>query len=892
MNRIVAALRRVLPAAALSSVAALLPVAPLSPVAAPTAGALAIPTNPTNPAVAEQWANPGARQDGGPHRTEPARVELLSGPESVAAHDPVNVTLRVTNTTTSTLDGLRITPRRGPAVGSTHDQRAAAVADLNEYTVVGRSRDVDKPLAPGESTEITFEILEDELPLPDMATYPLAFVLDAGGEVLDTERFHLTVRGAADRAEGEREPGLSTLFPVSAPVDIVPGETGQAPDDGPLILSSEQLSAQLSAGGRLDQLLDVYQAATTDPGVAAATCMSLDPALVDTVARMADGYTVARSRPDVVEQPKRLRDSWGSATQESDPGVTGTGAADARAWLDRLRDIAATHCIIAMPWANADLNAVARTGDVWLMREAVERGPVTLKKHLGTGGVGNVVLPGAGYLDEGVAAGLGWADHARSTVAAEGLNGAWEKAQTSVGKGESGRVKGEARTTLDRQDLPGATGVTAPPPSTPVRVLVASGTLVHDGTSGRFAALAPGVTAVEYQSELSSTLAAVGPHPETTGYSDETFRYELDDDSPRARAINAASAIRVAARSARAAETADTGDTGDTGDTTNIAEPEAAPEPLLVNPPAGWDAASAATVMGAVADTLATTARPMALEEYTAAPAEGLAPATAAGSPFSDPSTYADSEILAAGQQARFANDLSALLVADPAIALGRYGFTLPLRRDLLMALSTTGRRARDAYVRSEQDTSARLAGSRDVLNKLRSSVTLIPPGNVYTRVSPSSPLLIVAQNGLPLPVDAKILYTGPEGAGLHVPNDLRIPAHGSVTVQMTADLPDARDTDLQLFLASPQGVPISQPVDIRVRTSGIAMRGWVVLASLGAALALLALVRMLRRRRPRGPDKALPRPRPQPQPQHSTDRTTSPAPPGSGATRMEKPSP
>ena len=55
-----------------------------------------------------------------------------------------------------------------------------------------------------------------------------------------------------------------------------------------------------------------------------------------------------------------------------------------------------------------------------------------------------------------------------------------------------------------------------------------------------------------------------------------------------------------------------------------------------------------------------------------------------------------------------------------------------------------------------------------DTLRDLRSSVALIPPGNVYTRVSESSPLLIVAENGLPLPVEAKLQYDAPDGAPQH----------------------------------------------------------------------------------------------------------------------------
>ncbi|SDS71342.1 hypothetical protein [Corynebacterium timonense] len=573
----------------------------LSPAAAAPAGGIAIPTDPSNPAVAQQWANPNIR----PGEGERATVELVAGPAAIAAHDPVAVTLRVTNTSDETLTGLSITPRRGPATGSPEDQRAAAIADVAEYGVVGRPRGVDTQLAPGENAELSLEILEDELPLPGLATYPLMFALSDETGLLDTERFHLDVRG---EDSGPR-PGLTMLFPLSAPIDIVPGETGQAPETPPLVLASDALAGELAEGGRLSQLVDVYEDAASDPAVAAATCLAVDPALVDTAERMSRGYIVSSTRPDIAQQPKRLRDSWGS-DDDVPEGEPGRGSEDAAAWLERLAGIAAEHCLMALPWANADLNAVANTGDVWLMREAIERGPFTLGRVLDNPGLFNVVLPGFGYVGQDVAPGLGWADHTRSTVPTGGMSQAWDAAQTAANPSSSRRVEGEQRTTLDRQDLPGAPGAAAPAPTTPVRVLVASNTLRESetspgelpGDSERFAWLSPGVLAVEYQHALASTLAEVGPHPETTGYSRPWLRSTLEDDSLHARAVNAASGVRLAVRASR-----------------SVAG-EGTPEPVLVTPPASWDPASAATIMAAVGDLVSTTAQPMPLDDYLAPP--------------------------------------------------------------------------------------------------------------------------------------------------------------------------------------------------------------------------------------------------------------------------------
>ena len=138
-----------------------------------------------------------------------------------------------------------------------------------------------------------------------------------------------------------------------------------------------------------------------------------------------------------------------------------------------------------------------------------------------------------------------------------------------------------------------------------------------------------------------------------------------------------------------------------------------------------------------------------------------------------------------------------------------------------------------------------------DALRDLRSSVSLIPPGNVYTRVSESSPLLIVAENGLPLPVDAHLAYDAPDGATLNTQDSVHIPAKGSITVSMTADLPsDADRTSLRLWLATPSEHLISDPIDITVQTRAgiVSVYGAGIVAAL--VLVLAALFRLGKRKK------------------------------------------
>ena len=226
------------------------------------------------------------------------------------------------------------------------------------------------------------------------------------------------------------------------------------------------------------------------------------------------------------------------------------------------------------------------------------------------------------------------------------------------------------------------------------------------------------------------------------------------------------------------------------------------------------------------------------------------------GAPHEDPGVISDSEIFRATSLLESIDNLTQLVISDPTIALTPYGFTEPLRQDILRALSRDRRRAMSTYDTNVRDVQRLLDNEDIVLKELRSSVALIPPGNVYTRISESSPLLIVARNGLPLPVDTRIHYWGPTGAKINMPETIFIPAKGSITVQMTASLPtdtawDER-TDLNLWLATNSGSRFSDEITIGVRTrSGVlgTSGGLASLAVIVLSIALLGRLTLRRRK-------------------------------------------
>ncbi|KQB84672.1 hypothetical protein [Corynebacterium oculi] len=855
------ALLRPLSLAAITGTVALCTVLP--PLTPPSARADVLPLSPTSETSREAWMNPLVRPGEG---ESPVRVDLVEINGGTQAHlesgQELRLSLRVHNTSDAPVERLTLQLRRAAAVPTVAEARQAIAQDLGAYSQIASPVVLPEPLAPGEERAVELRASTtpgagEGLALEPGSAYPVAVAAsgivadDAAStapsamQSLSTERFVVDTNPRPAEEEAAEEPseeespqGLSLLYPLSEPTHIVPGETGEAPEAAPLILSEDSLARSLSSGGRLHSLLGAYERALASSQVAESTCLALDPALLSTVNRMQGGYTVTNTRHSLGQPTRRLRDSWGSSSGDQ-RGTPGAGAQAAQEWLERLGRVASHQCVVSLPWANADLDAVQRTANPWLMREAIQRGQEVISQVIGVQPERGVVVPGSGYVSEATVPSLAWADQ-------EGdLTQAWE---ASAAQGEH-EAQGSSDSTLDSPTLPDATSGTHPQaPQHPVSVLVANNTVWAAPEVDRFAQIAPGIRAVTYPASLAATLAATGEEPATAGYSNPEGRFDPTLDSATARQVTAAAAVR-----------------------SSVAEARQAQQPMLVTPPAVLSADVGAMLLAEVDSALGSgRARPMSLGAYLTPgdkQAEDLAAVVAAtpapspaenprlGAPFLDPSVYSDAEVLRTTQQANYTDDLTGLMMNDPSIALTRYAFTAPLRQDLLAALSTTRRRSVVSFNDAVSATARRLSGNREVLQGLRGSITLLPPGNVYTRTSESSPLLIVAKNGLPLPVDATMRYHTAQKARITVPTHLRIPARGSITVSMTADITkEDEQAQMDLWLASSDGSAISDPVRIAVQTRASLVGASALILGLGGLLLAAMLFRLGRRRQQRRP--------------------------------------
>lgn len=933
----------------------------------PTAHADALPNFPTNPIAKARWVNPNLRPG---EEASNYKIEILRVSQHIKLGEELKVTLKVVNNSPESIAGFKIVPAHADAPKDLATARIVLSQEPGAYPYQAKTISRDDIIAPGHSVDI--DVIIPTAPgatggfnISEADFYPVLFALRSleNDALLYTQRFLLNVNAKNTTGSGattgathqgnsgtntggqtadtnsktssQLSPGVTVVYPLTATVDSVGGETGEAPNHPPLILESEQLAEQLRSGGRLDTLLKDYSTYTkASESLATATCLAIDPQLVSVVERMAGGYTIAHDRPSTVSQKRRLRDSWGT-DDEPESGTPGTGADDAGRWLAELRKTAQhAKCTIALPWGNTDLNSVAATGNDWLMREAVQTGPGIIANILGITPETNIVIPGAGYVTTQAAGNLGWADLApyRSRDEYPNISDEWQKDSKQVG---------------------------APIPTAPVDVLVADNTVWGIPKVDRFGVLdtagmtknatnsniGGGIRAVTYLGSLAASLAEATDTATTVGYSNYNARFNYDLDSLPARRATATSALQMSVMKANNEGSASDSRGGAQGDSliSGAISGASSPQPLLVQLPSAMSntaqwldalvkmfesnaatpmklsdyvspslqqveqlasmaaATSAATSAAADAATeaatdaddqqritqsaqtvqsersarLAGSVRPVSSVDSqrtqrapaptTAATGAASAATTAEqpqpnstpfGAPHEDPGVISDSEIFRATSLLESIDNLTQLVIRDPTIALTPYGFTEPLRQDILRALSRDRRRAMATYDTNVRESQRILDNEDIVLKELRSSVALIPPGNVYTRISESSPLLIVARNGLPLPVDTRIHYWGPTGAKINMPETIFIPAKGSITVQMTASLPtdtawDER-TDLNLWLATNSGSRFSDEITIGVRTrSGVlgTSGGLASLAVIVLSIALLGRLTLRRRK-------------------------------------------
>lgn len=788
------------------------------------------PIDPADPSISSQWGADAQRVAArGPLKLQIKTVT----PQNPEIDGDVSIRLTVENTSDEAVNDIIIRTQRAEALAGAADARLAMAAPEQAYGVA-TAFDDGFDLAAGESRTVTLSVplsapAPEGLGIDAAGVYPV--LVNANGrpgddidQFLAETRMLVPVDSSLDDADADAEGSdgsgdgegsragaggagvrrdgrdgsadpapVSLVWPLAADIPLVPGETGEAPVRSELILSGESLASEMQAGGRLDVLLGALEselAGEDGPALRESTCVAVDPELLDIADRMRDGYRIGGERPSPVEDSTRLRDSWGSG---KDMNLReGQGAEAAGAWLDRLAAVTRDLCVVTLPWSGAEVNAVAATGDPELATEALAMGDAVVERVLGRGALPSTIIPPEGYLDAG------------------------SVAVTAFGDTSSPIDGSAAFESLNEPDAPGAAGtssVTWPPAAPRTTTLVAANSLtLGDGRiarPGEMAEIGPGSSAFALPVPLSSALAATGSAPEVAGYAAVAGRFDLTADSGVARMQTAVGTLRQ--------EIADA----------TVGAGEAGAAPVVAMPPAGWSVSGddARTLLRAVAETFDDgIAEPVALGDALArSGAEHSVGPAQTSSPNPDPGAVSGTEVSRAAQQSRYLTDLTTMMANDDRVALTRHGFTQPLRRDVLRAMTGIGRRNAASHMRHAEKAGRTMASMGEMLQQLRDSVSLVAPGGVYTRATDMSPVVIVGRNGLPLPVPAfvRVQVSDSERIGRH---EALLPAKGSLTLQITPEDPGPnvdreRQNQLHLWLETPDAQRISSPVEIVART-------------------------------------------------------------------------
>jgi len=142
-------------------------------------------------------------------------------------------------------------------------------------------------------------------------------------------------------------PSMTLLWPLTGNVPHVYA----TPYGSPMVLADDRLAGEISGDGRLNALVTAAASQVRNsPNLAKSMCFALDPDLLATVDAMTRGYLV-----------------------HTDAGnVDGKGAEAAKTWLTEVRALVGGRCVVALPFADADLDALTRIrpGDTSLVTRA------------------------------------------------------------------------------------------------------------------------------------------------------------------------------------------------------------------------------------------------------------------------------------------------------------------------------------------------------------------------------------------------------------------------------------------------------------------------------------------------------------------------------------------
>ena len=659
-------------------------------------------------------------------------------------------------------------------------------------------------LNPGDSTSFTLTARihggdGDTLNINAPGVYPLLVNVNGRVSNSDSARLHdarvllpvLSLPGS-DR----QDPATVASRPTTIlwPLALTPQEASYYSFSSIAVLRNENLGISLGEHGRLRALLDAAGSLLKDHALNHSVCFAIDPDLLRTVDRMTRPYRVLNT-------PNNWHDGM----------HRGKHTKDAQSWIEDLRSLTANNCVIALPWSGASLATTTHLlpdKPHQLMEDSRRVTAYFLHKHL----TSHVIWPNTGTLTPYDIPAL---DHSELLLSSTALT-----THTDKGFGQ-----------LLRYD------------------------------HARY-------TVTPYDSTLSTALAATGQNPVNTPYSPSDSRYVLTADSATARMQDATATLLWKTSAALRRE--------------KPAHNTYAGTPLLIAPPQQW------SVTGDDLATFTSTLRYLA--QHNLITAQSLTDALAQAHTKPIHGTFTTSSPLTESSMSAITQAISHIHhYRDLFTDKNDNNFYKRTRYNIYRAATTRTLGLAPTLVGNippshnhQSDTKTRRHGDSDSANTsgitlrtpddlaypkayarsitlaahaIRSSVTLIKPGSIYTLASTDSGLVLVARNELPADVTVTVhtrerLTDGDKPANttkdLTKPLRVTIPAQSSLNINIPVHLHSGKSVPVRVQLLSADQQELGTTVDMTVRVSHLTPLLGFLLTAAVVILAVLIVKRVL----------------------------------------------
>lgn len=710
----------------------------------------------------------------------------------------------LTNVGKLPISDIDVRLQRGDYVPYGNALRHTLTEDQINYPTTLPFHHLATTLNPGDSTSFTLTARihggdGDTLNINAPGVYPLLVNVNGRVSNSDSARLHdarvllpvLSLPGS-DR----QDPATVASRPTTIlwPLALTPQEASYYSFSSIAVLRNENLGISLGEHGRLRALLDAAGSLLKDHALNHSVCFAIDPDLLRTVDRMTRPYRVLNT-------PNNWHDGM----------HRGKHTKDAQSWIEDLRSLTANNCVIALPWSGASLATTTHLlpdKPHQLMEDSRRVTAYFLHKHL----TSHVIWPNTGTLTPYDIPAL---DHSELLLSSTALT-----THTDKGFGQ-----------LLRYD------------------------------HARY-------TVTPYDSTLSTALAATGQNPVNTPYSPSDSRYVLTADSATARMQDATATLLWKTSAALRRE--------------KPAHNTYAGTPLLIAPPQQW------SVTGDDLATFTSTLRYLA--QHNLITAQSLTDALAQAHTKPIHGTFTTSSPLTESSMSAITQAISHIhhyrnLFTDKNdnnfYKRTRYNIyraattrTLGLAPTLVGNIPPSHNHQSDTKTRRHGDSdSANTSGitlrtpddlaypkayARSITlaaHAIRSSVTLIKPGSIYTLASTDSGLVLVARNELPADVTVTVhtrerLTDGDKPANttkdLTKPLRVTIPAQSSLNINIPVHLHSGKSVPVRVQLLSADQQELGTTVDMTVRVSHLTPLLGFLLTAAVVILAVLIVKRVL----------------------------------------------